>query len=113
MSWPLVKYVLTAAFRHRLLISLLILLLVSVSLAIFMCSVARVEHTRFALVFAAGGLRLAGVTGLVLFAVFHIRRSFESKDVEFLLSRPVSRVQFLFSCAIAFILLGVIFGLGV
>jgi hypothetical protein len=113
MSWPLVKYVLTAALRDRLLISLLLLLLVGVSMAIFMGSGAVVEKTRFALVFAAGGLRLMGVLGLVLFAVFHIRRSFESKDVEFLLSRPISRVQFLLSFAAAFILLGALFGVGV
>lgn len=113
MSWPLVKYVLTAALRDRLLLSLLVLLLVGVSLAIFMGSGAVVEKSRFALVFAAGGLRLAGIMGLVLFAVFHVRRSFESKDVDFLLSRPVSRVQFLLSFAAAFILLGAFLGIGV
>lgn len=113
MSWPLVKYVLTAALRDRLLASLIVLLLVGVSLSIFIGSGAVVEKNAFALVFAAGGLRFAGVMGLVLFVVFHVRRSFESKDVEFLLARPLGRTQFLLSFALAYIVLAAILGLAV
>ena len=60
------------------------------------------------LVFAGGGLRVAGVLGLTLFSIFHMRRSFESKDVEFLLSRPISRSGFLLSFAAAFSILAAI-----
>jgi hypothetical protein len=107
MSWPLVKYVLTAAVRDKLVISLIIMLLVGASLSVFLGSGAITEQDRFALVFAGAGLRLIGVFGLVLFVVFMMRRSFESKDVEFLLSRPVGRVEFLLSYAGAFSLLAV------
>ncbi len=113
MSWPLITYVLTAALRDRLLLSLIILLVLGASLSVFMGSSAVVEQDRFAVVFAGGGLRLASVLGLVLFVVFFVRRSFESKDVEFLLSRPVSRVQFLLSFSAAFSLLGILMGAAV
>jgi len=46
-----------------------------------------------------------GVVGIVLFCCFYMRRSFETKEVEFLLSRPLSRMTFLFSHAAAYIVL--------
>ncbi len=102
LSWPLVGYVLKAALRDRLLLSLLLVAAVGASLAVFLGSSAVIESDQFAIVFAAGGLRLAGVGGLVLFVVFHIRRAFESRDVDFLLSRPISRTSFLLSHAFSF-----------
>ncbi len=110
MSWPLVTYVLTAAVRDKLVISLLVLLALGASMAVFMGSSAVIEQDRFAVVFASGGLRLASVLGLVLFVVFFVRRSFDNKDVEFLLSRPIGRIQFLLSLAAAFSLLALIMG---
>ena len=70
ISFPLVGYVLKAAIRDRLFLSLIVLVLVGVSLSIFLGGAAIVESNRFSLVFAASGLRLAGVMGLVLFIVF-------------------------------------------
>jgi len=103
--------VIKAAIRDRLVISLLALIGVTASLSVFMGSAAVSESDQFAAVFAAGSLRFAGVIGLVLFAVFHVRRSFDTKDVEFLLSRPISRVTFLFSHAAAFSLLAIVMAL--
>lgn len=101
----LTTYVLTAAARDRLLLMFLLLAVVGVSLSIFMGSSAVTEKDQFTVVFAAGGLRLAGLLTLVLFVVFYLRRSFESRDVEYLLSRPVSRLQFLLAHSLAFSLL--------
>ncbi len=99
MSRPLVLYVLTAALRDRLVMAMIITLVVGTSLAVFLGSAAIAEKQQFAMVFAGAGLRLAGVLGLVLFTVFFIRRSFDARDVDFILSRPVSRVEFLLSYA--------------
>lgn len=111
ISPPLVRYVMMAALRDRLLLSLGLVLLVGAALALFLGSGALVEADRFSLVFAAGGLRFAGVAGLVLFVAFHMRRAFDSKDIDFLLSRPVSRTGFIFSHALAFSLLALMLGL--
>lgn len=108
MSFPLIRYVLLGAVRDRLIVTLLVLLLLGCSLAFFLGSAAVIEKDRFALVFAAGGLRLIGVMGIVLFTVFFVRRSFDNKDVEFLLSRPVSRAGFIYSYSIAFSLIAVV-----
>ncbi|MCB9995978.1 MAG: hypothetical protein H6869_06020 [Rhodospirillales bacterium] len=105
ISWPLVKYVLTAALRDKLVLSLFILMTVGASMAIFLGSAAVVEANEFSVIFAAAGLRLAGVIGLVLFIVFYLRRAFDTKDVEFLLSRPVSKVSYLLSHSVGFMTL--------
>jgi ABC-type transport system involved in multi-copper enzyme maturation permease subunit len=58
-------------------------------------------------------LRFLGVIGIVLFCCFYVRRSFESKEVEFLLSRPISRLCFLFSHAAAFSILSFLVALAI
>ncbi|MGB4057231.1 MAG: hypothetical protein WBK77_04025 [Alphaproteobacteria bacterium] len=107
MSWNLVKYVLTASVRDRLLVSLALVLVVASCVSVFLGSSAVAEKASFALVFAAGGLRVAGTFGLVLFVIFFIRRSFDARDVELLLSRPVGRIEFLLSYSLAFSILAV------
>lgn len=105
ISIHLVKYILTAAARDKLMMTLALMILLGAAVAAFMGSASITEQGGFALVFGAGGLRFLGVAGIVLFCCFYIRRSFENKEVEFLLSRPVSRLSFLFSHAAAFALL--------
>lgn len=99
----LIFYVLTAAIRDKLFLSFFLLLAVGVSLSVFMGSSAVTEQDQFTLVFAASGLRLASVFGMVLFVVFFIRRSFESRDVEYLLTRPITRLDYLISNTLSFI----------
>lgn len=113
MSFPLVKYVLIAALRDRLILSLIVILFIGSSLALFLGSAAVIEKDQFTIVFAAAGLRFTSVFGLVLFVVFFIRRSFEGKDIEFLLSRPIGRLRIIFSYAAAFSLLATFMGLTV
>lgn len=105
ISAPLVKYVLTAARRDKIMLTLALMIVVCAALSLLMGAAAAVEQGQFSLVFGAGGLRFLGVLGIVLFVCFHMRRAFEHKEVEFLLSRPLSRMTFLCSHALAFILL--------
>lgn len=107
LSFPLISYVLMAAVRDKLVLSLLIFMAVGTSVAIFIGSSAVIEADQFAMVFAAGGLRLAGVLGLTLFAVFYVRRAFETKEIDYLLSRPLSRPCFIISHALAFSVLAI------
>lgn len=111
VSVPLVKYALMAAIRDKLVLSLVVLIAVGTSLSIFLGSGAATEALKFSIVFTAGSLRIISVLGLTLFVVFHIRRSFESKDVEYLLTRPLDRSTFVVSHAVSFSLLAIFFGL--
>lgn len=101
MSPVLVKYILMAAVRDRLLWGIAAMSLLGVCLSIFSGSVAIVEQGQFVLAYMAGGLRVVALLGLALFTVFFVRRSFDSRDVEFLLTRPISRPVFVFSHVVA------------
>ncbi|MGH1398998.1 MAG: hypothetical protein ACRBCT_07270 [Alphaproteobacteria bacterium] len=105
MSLALISYVWTAAMRDRLIIAMLVMLALGASVSVFLASAALTEKDQFAAVLSAGGIRIVGILGLVVFTVFFIRRSIESKDIELLLSRPFSRIQFVASYAIAFSML--------
>lgn len=102
MIWLLTKYILTAALRDKLFLGFIAFLAVGVSLSIFFGSAAITEKEQFSIVFAAGGLRVLGGLTLILFTVFYVRKSFETRDVEYLLTRPISRIQFLAAHSIAF-----------
>ncbi len=108
ISKPLIKYVMTAAIRDKLVMTLLLMIGLSAAVAVFLGSSAITEEDTFSLVFGASGLRFLNVLGLVLFCSFYMRRSFDLKEVEFLLSRPISRMTFLISHALAFILLALV-----
>ncbi|TVQ83119.1 MAG: hypothetical protein EA357_07185 [Micavibrio sp.] len=102
LSLPLIRYILTAALRDKIVITLLLMIALGASTASFLGSASITEEKELTVVFGAGGLRFLGALGIILFCCFHIRRSFEHKEVEFLLSRPISRAGFLLSYAAAF-----------
>lgn len=108
ISLPLVRYILKAAVRDRFLLSLFLMAALGISIAVFIGSSAVIESEKFALVFAAAGLHFSGVLGLLLFAVFYIRRAFDTRDVDYMLARPLSRHAFLLSHSLAFSILALI-----
>ena len=99
-----------AAVRDKLVLSLLVIILLGSYLAVFMGSSAIIEKDQFTVIFTAASLRILLVLGLVLFVVFFVRRSFDGKDIEFLLSRPISRLNIIFSYGMAFSLIAVFMG---
>jgi hypothetical protein len=108
MKLTLINYVLKAAGRDKLFLSMFIGVILAVALSFFMSSAAVTEKAQFSLVYMAGSLRLLAIAGLSLFIVFFIRRSHEARDVEYLLTRPMSRVNFILSHGAAFSLLAFI-----
>jgi len=76
--------------------------LLGTCLSIFSGSAAIIEQDQFVVTYIGGGVRLLSLIGLVLFVVFYTRRSFDARDVEFLLTRPISRVSFVVSHVLAF-----------
>lgn len=107
MSITLIGYILKAAVRDRIILSFLFVLILGMVVSVFLGSAAITEKDQFTLVFLGSSLRLGGMMGLVLFVIFFVRRSFETKDVEFLLSRPISRACYILSHCAAFSLLAV------
>ena len=110
MSWTLITYILNAARRDRVFAGVFILFILCASLSLFFGVAAFVEKSQFTAVFMGYTLRLCGVAGLVLFVVFFIRRSADARDMEFLLTRPISRLSLVLSYGAAFSILALLLG---
>src|SRR5919108_1474548 len=102
---PLVAYLLRSACADRLLAVLALAIVAGAALAGFLGSTALVEQGELATVYAATAGRYAVVASLVLFTCFHLRRAFESREVDLLLSRPVSRFGFVLAEVATLVLL--------
>lgn len=107
-AWRLYLYIIRAAIRDRLFWSVASAVIVVFSLAYFFGSTTVNEGESFAIAFTAFGVRFFGVISLVLFTINYIRRSFEARDIDFLLSRPIGRVGFVLTHAAAFSTLAII-----
>jgi len=104
----ILKYILLTAARDWLFIGLFAALIAACGLSLFLGSTALSEQAAMQLSFIAGTSRLVLVVGMVLFICFHIRRSFENREIEFLISRPISRSSFLFAYFFSFLVLSLL-----
>lgn len=108
LSLPLLRYVLTAVLRDRVIQLLIVMMLLGVSAAIFLGSTAVIEKQPFTIAATGTILRLLSVLGLVTFISFFVRRAFESREIDYLLATPLTRYKLLFSFAAAFIVVALI-----
>lgn len=108
MSLVLIPYVLKAARRDKFILSALGVILFSGVVSLVLSMAAVVEQDYFFEAFFASSIRLVGVLSLCLFVIFFIRRSFDSRDIDFLITRPSSRISILLQFAAAFSVLAVL-----
>ncbi|MFA7275798.1 MAG: hypothetical protein WC043_03235 [Pseudobdellovibrionaceae bacterium] len=105
MYLTIIAYVLKAALRDRLMLGLAVATILGACLSVLSSSFAIIEQDQFVIAYMAGGLRILALVALSLFTIFFVRRSFDSRDVEFLLTRPLSRASFVIAHAAAFSIL--------
>jgi hypothetical protein len=104
----IIKYILLSGIRDRLYIGLFITLAASFSLSIFLGSTALVEQQQTVAAYIAGSSRAILAVGLILFVCLNIARAFENKEVEFIISKSISREKFILSYLIGFFLSAVL-----
>lgn len=104
----LLRYTLLTARRDLLFWGLILMVLAAYALSVFMGSTALVEEQQTTLTYFAGTGRLILLGGLVLFICFHIRRSFDNREIESLLSKPISRVEVVLGYWLGFLILSFI-----
>lgn len=108
MFSSLMRYTLTAALRDRIFLGFILIMLVIASISNFLGSATIVEQLSFSMVYKAGAMRLAGAISLVLFICFYIRRAYDSREIDFMVSRPVSRPMYVLSLAMSFMVIAAI-----
>lgn len=101
-----VRYVLLTATRDRLFIGLLVGILVAAYISSVLGSTAMLESGQMTIAFTAASARVIIMLGIIVFIGFHMRNAFDAKEIDVLLSRPISRTTLVVSywlgfCAVA------------
>jgi ABC-type transport system involved in multi-copper enzyme maturation permease subunit len=86
-----IRYILLTAMRDWLFIGLLAAVVIAAGISATLGSTAFLEEKEMTLTFASGSTRLILMTGLIVFVCFHIRNAFDTKEIDVILSRPISR----------------------
>ena len=99
-----IRYVVLTAIRDRLFIGLFLGLIFAAFVSSIMGSTALLEAEQMTLTFAAASVRAIIAVGLIVFACFHLRAAFQTKEIDVLLSRPISRTNLVISYWLGFAL---------
>lgn len=86
-----IRYILITALRDWLFIGLLAGILLATVISATLGSTAFLEEKEMTITLAAGSSRLILMIGLIVFVCFHIRNAFDTKEIDVILSRPISR----------------------
>jgi len=100
--YSIFKYIFLTAIRDWLYVGLFLLLLAAFGISIVLGGTALVERNPMTTSYIAGAGRMIFAIGMILFVCFHIRRSFDNKEVEFILSKSISRHKFIFAYLLGF-----------
>lgn len=103
---PILRFILLTALRDRLFGALAALLAVVAALALFLGEAVMAEGPQAAVVFGAGLARNVLVVGLLVFIAFHVQRLFDSREIEVLLARPISRERLMLALWAGFATVG-------
>lgn len=101
MNKSIIKYALITSIRDSLYFGIFIVILFAIGVSYFLGSTAIVEQHEMIISFVASSSRALIQIGLILFVIFHIKRMFVNREIDFIISQPVSRKQFIFSYWVA------------
>lgn len=105
------RFVLLTALRDRLFAGLFTMVALGFALAIYLGDAALVEKGQTTVVYAGGAARTLLILGLIIFQAFHVQRLYETREIEAILSRAISRDQFILAYWAGFALVAVLLAL--
>lgn len=97
-----IRYVLLTATRDRLFFGLLIGVLIAAYISSVLGSTAMLEPEQMTLTFTAASARVILMVGIIVFIGFHMRNAFDAREIDVLLSRPISRTSLVLSYWLGF-----------
>ncbi len=104
----LFKFILLTGLRDKLYLSLLIILFGAFGLSNLVGFSALSEEAQMQLVYFSFLSRVVIVCGMILFICFYINKEFENKEIDFILSKPISRQTLILSYWTSFNLISLI-----
>lgn len=103
--WTNIRYILMTAVRDRLFVGLLGGLLLAAFICRAMGYTAMLEPQQMTLTLTGAVSRMMLAVGVIVFVCFHVRHAFDSKEIDVLLSRPISRANLVLSYWLGFALI--------
>lgn len=97
-----IRYVLLTATRDRLFIGLLVGILAAAYISSILGSTAMLETEQMTISFTAASARVIIMVGIIVFIGFHMRNAFDAREIDVLLSRPISRTTLVMSYWVGF-----------
>lgn len=103
-----IKYILLTALRDWLFVALLFGVSLATAISIAMGGTALLEPEQMTLAFSAASARAILMIGLIVFVCFHIRSGFDTKEIDVMLSRPISRGNLVLSFWLGFSIVAIL-----
>lgn len=97
-----VRYILLTALRDWLFAALMIGIITCAMIAHMLGGTALIETQEMTLSYTSASARVVIITGLIIFACFHVRSAFDTKEIDVFLSRPITRSNLVFSYWLGF-----------
>lgn len=91
----LIKYIILTSVRDRFYAGLFTILAVAIAISIFLGSTSLVEQEQMTISYIAGSSRAILMIGMIIFCCLNVHRAFENREVEFIISKPISRDLFI------------------
>lgn len=99
-----IRYILLTARRDRLFLGILVAIFIAAYLCSVLGSTAMLEPTQMTLALTAAVTRVMIMVGIIVFIGFHVQSAFENKEIDLLLSRPLSRTALVLAYWLGFAL---------
>lgn len=103
-----IKYIFYTAIRDWLFAGIIGALTLSIFLSHFLGSTVMIEKDVMLTELTSASARAVLIVGMIVFVCFHVRRAFENKEVELMLSRPISRGNFILGYWLGFCLVAIL-----
>jgi len=100
----IINYIILNGVRDRLYLSVLLTLIISFIVSIIFGSTFLIEKQESVSAFSAGSSRLIFIIGITLFVCLNLHRSFENKEIEFIISKSISRQKIIIGYISGYIL---------
>lgn len=97
-----IRYILLTALRDWLFVALMLGVIVCSMVAHMLGSTALVETQEMTLSYVSASTRIVIVSGLIVFACFHVRNAFDTKEIDMFLARPITRASLVLSYWLGF-----------
>ena len=91
----ILKYILKNGLRDRLYLGLFIAIASAFAVSIFLGTTMLVEQNQSSIVYSLATTRTILSIGIILFVCINLSRAFDNKEIEFILSKSVSREKFI------------------